>query len=78
MKNLRANPRPWITGTVIAFLGVALARVVAPHVGGAWRFGFTLSGELVALTGLLVIGLGIRRRLREGAANGGPPGVSPS
>ncbi len=77
MKNLRANARPWITGTAIAFLGVALVRLGAPQLSGAWRFGFTLAGQLVALGGLFVIGLGVRRRLQEGTPTERHPGASP-
>jgi hypothetical protein len=68
VKNLRANARYWIIGTATAFLGVALARVSAPYFHGGLRFGFTLAGQLLALAGLFIIGLGVRRRINQATA----------
>lgn len=65
---LKASARYWIAGTVLAFAGVAVARLVAPGFEGRVRAAIALTGQLVALGGLLVILLGIRRRLSRGTA----------
>lgn len=67
MKTVRAHARPWIVGTLLAFTGVALARLVAPSLAGHSRLAATVGGELLALGGLLVICLGIRRRIKQAA-----------
>lgn len=54
----------WITGTLVAFTGVAVTRWLAPavrHPVGVW---VAVTGQLLALGGLFVIALGVRRRLR--------------
>lgn len=65
MKAIRANATPWIVGSVLAFGGVALARLVAPHFQSTLRILATLGGQLLALGGLFVICLGVRRRTRR-------------
>jgi hypothetical protein len=55
----------WINGSFIAFLGVVLVRVVAPALDGRLRLASMLAGQLIALAGLLVIALGVRRRVRR-------------
>lgn len=65
---LVASARHWIAGTVLAFAGVAVARVVAPDFAGRTRALLLLTGQLVALGGLLIIVLGIRRRLNRSPA----------
>jgi Zn-dependent protease with chaperone function len=64
---LKASARHWIAGTALAFAGVAVARLVAPGFEGRARAAIALTGQLVALGGLLVILLGIRRRLSRAA-----------
>lgn len=66
---LKASARHWIAGTVLAFAGVAVARLVAPGFEGRTRALLALTGQLVALGGLWVIVLGIRRRLQRAGAD---------
>ncbi len=73
MKNLRANLRFWIAGAAVAFSGVVLARGLAPHLDGASRIAFTVGGQLLALGGLYIICLGIRRRIQHVRSAGAPP-----
>lgn len=65
---IRASARYWLTGLILAAVGVALARLVAPGFAERPRSLIALAGEVVALSGLFVIALGIRRRLRRAAA----------
>lgn len=69
-----ASARHWLAGLVLAAAGVVLARVVAPlpEFPARTRAAVALVGQLVALAGLFVIVLGIRRRLRLAAAAAGP------
>lgn len=67
MKNLRANLRFWIAGTAVAFSGVVLTRGLAPHLEGSTRIAFTVAGQCVALGGLFIICLGVRRRIKRAA-----------
>ncbi|MDF3056412.1 MAG: hypothetical protein K0R17_627 [Rariglobus sp.] len=71
---LKASARHWISGTVIAFTGVAVSRGVASGFEGRPHALFALAGQLVALGGLFIILLGIRRRLSRANADGPPPG----
>ncbi len=64
MKNVAHNLRPWLTGTAVAFAGVFLARIVAPQLEGQARFFATALGQLLALAGLFILCLGVRRRIR--------------
>lgn len=67
MKTVAANARPWIAGTAVAIGGVLLARFVAPHTAGAFRVTLTVGGQLLALGGLFIICLGVRRRIQTPA-----------
>ena len=67
MKAIAASARSWVAGTLVAFAGVALARFVAPSLSGTERLGTTLTGQLLALGGLFIICLGVRRRIRLAA-----------
>lgn len=67
MKRLAVLATPfWIGGTLLAFSGVVLARMVSPGLTDGWRGAVLLAGEFVGLGGLLLIALGLRRRLRDG------------
>jgi hypothetical protein len=68
----KAAARHWIFGVIIACLGVAVSRLLAPGYEGRMRAGVALTGQLVALGGLLVILLGIRRRVRRASADDSP------
>jgi len=54
--------RYWIGGIMMALAGVTLARFVAPFMEKQPRFYATAAGQLLALGGLWVIALGVRRR----------------
>ena len=64
---LRASARYWLTGLALACVGVAVNRLLAPAFppGSPYRSLSALTGQLVALAGLLVIMLGIRARVRR-------------
>ncbi len=62
---LKASAGYWIFGTAIAFAGVVISRVVAAGFEGRVHAMLALTGQLVAFGGLLIILLGIRRRLRR-------------
>ncbi len=62
---LRASARHWLIGLALATGGVVFVRLVAPACADhRLRAVVALSGEIIALTGLFVIMLGIRRRIR--------------
>ncbi|MCR6656971.1 MAG: hypothetical protein NVV63_14445 [Opitutus sp.] len=68
MKNVAANLRYWASGFAIAGLGVIAARWIAPGFEGTARLAWTIGGELFALTGLLIIAIGVRRRVAAASA----------
>jgi carbon starvation protein CstA len=68
MKNVAANARYWIAGTTCAVLGVLLARVIAPHLEKGPRLWFTIGGQLLAIVGLVVICVGVSRRVKRDSA----------
>lgn len=65
MKNVAANARFWIAGIIVAISGVACARVIGPSLTGTWRISTIVGGQLFALSGLFIICVGVRRRLRN-------------
>jgi hypothetical protein len=65
MKNVRSNLRYWISGTTIALAGVVLSRLLAPHCNGHARIVATLSGQILALSGLFILCLGVRQRIQR-------------
>lgn len=65
MKAVASNLKPWAFGTLLAFAGVAVARLAPPAFSGARaQLLATTAGRLLAVAGLVVIMLGIRRRIR--------------
>jgi len=60
---LKAAHRYWIVGAVIALIGVLLARVVAPHFEPRPRTTINAVGRLLGMAGLVVIAIGISRRV---------------
>ncbi len=64
MKTVRTNARSWILGTLIALAGVALVRAVAPSLSDRAKIFVTVAGQLLALGGLFIICLGVRRRIQ--------------
>ena len=73
MKNVAANARFWIAGRGAGILGVARARGFGPSLDGPEGIWITVAGQLLACGGLLIICLGVRRRIKqadsEGASN---------
>jgi uncharacterized membrane protein YdcZ (DUF606 family) len=69
MKNVIANTRYWAAGTLAAFAGVGLARLVAPHLAPTARIACTVGGQLLALAGLIIISVGVSRRVRNHPAS---------
>ena len=67
-----ASARHWLSGLALAAAGVALARVVAPSFSAQPRAVLALAGQLVAITGLLVIARGIRLRIENAASSSSP------
>lgn len=61
-----SDKRHWILGVALALVGVALARLVAPSVASG-RIAWTLIGHALALSGLMAIALGTRRKYLEAA-----------
>ncbi len=72
---IKASARHWLAGIAIAGVGVAVSRLIAPGFDAPGRAATALAGQLIALSGLLIILLGIRRRLRNHATDD-PPTVS--
>ncbi len=64
-ESLRTARRYWISGIIIALVGIALARVVASHLDPKAAAIAKVVGQLLALGGLLIIALGIKRRTTE-------------
>lgn len=67
MKTVWKNLRFWTVGVGLAVAGVILARLISGETSGAVRVGLTVAGQLLALTGLFVICVGVSRRLRRAA-----------
>lgn len=70
---IKASLRHWVFGTVIALAGVAISRVLATGFEGRVHAVFAVAGQVIALGGLFVILLGIRRRLHRANADAPPP-----
>jgi hypothetical protein len=68
MRNVTANARFWVVGILVALGGVGLARAIAPLSAGHLRVALTVGGQLLALGGLLIISVGVSRRVRAPAA----------
>lgn len=64
MKNVVANVWYWSAGIVAAAGGIVLARVVAPHATDH-RLALTVGGQILAFAGLLVICVGVSRRVNR-------------
>ncbi|MBK9989449.1 MAG: hypothetical protein IPP19_01630 [Verrucomicrobia bacterium] len=64
-ENLRATWRYWLIGTVIAVVGVILARLVAPHYVGKTQTVLSSVGRLTSFVGLIVIAYGVNKRIKS-------------
>lgn len=62
--------RYWMSGSAVAFFGAVLARVVAPSPAGRTMVVISTTGQLLVLSGLIILALGVRHRVRS-------TGVSP-
>ena len=60
-----AAARHWIAGIALAFVGVVLNRIAAPAFTGTPHILLAASGQILGAGGLLVIALGIRRRIKN-------------
>jgi len=59
--------RYWITGIVIAVIGVLLSRVIAPRFDTRVGELLKASGRLIGMGGLVVIAIGLSRRAKSAA-----------
>ena len=65
----------WIIGILLAALGVITARVIAPTLEGKARSGLTAAGQIIAVSGLITITFGIRKRIwSQGSTDSAPGG----
>lgn len=55
----------WVGGIATAFLGVLVARFIGPLFDGNTRLYLLLAGQLLAISGLFIIALGIRNRVKK-------------
>lgn len=55
----------WLLGVMMALAGVVLARSVGPALSQPSKAWVTVSGQVLAVTGLLVIAVGVRNRVRD-------------
>jgi len=62
-ETLRSARRFWINGILLALVGIVLARLVAPQLETKIAIIVKVGGQLIALTGLLIICIGIKRRI---------------
>jgi hypothetical protein len=60
---LKAARRYWIVGAVIALIGVLVARLVAPQFEARPRTIINAVGRLLGMAGMVVIAIGIGRRV---------------
>lgn len=78
MNPVAANKRPWIAGIATAAAGVLLARVVAPSLDGVASVLVNVGGQLLAVGGLFIICLGVRRRIKQSVSEGAADTVKSS
>ncbi|MFA6960069.1 MAG: hypothetical protein WC205_04865 [Opitutaceae bacterium] len=71
---IKASARYWLAGIALAIAGVAISRLLAPEFQARSHATIALIGQLLALSGLWVIIMGIRRRLRSQAVE--PPTIT--
>jgi hypothetical protein len=70
VKNVVTNARFWIAGSAVAFFGVLLVRVVSPSLDGKIKIYVTVGGQLLAILGLFILCLGVRRRIKQSVSEG--------
>lgn len=64
MKTVLSNRDYWITGVLLAAAGVMVARSLSIHLLGTARVAAVLGGQFLAVAGLLVICVGVSRRIQ--------------
>jgi len=60
MNRLKGRKTYWIAGTVVAFIGVAAVRLVAPELNGAVGKVSLISGYVLSLAGIIIIAYGAK------------------
>jgi|TARA_B100000315_G_scaffold210618_1_gene206995 hypothetical protein len=64
-QTMRDNKGYWIGGTIVAFLGVALVRLVAPELSGGWASLVLMFGFTLVIAGITTITFGTQRNQSE-------------
>jgi len=64
-QTMKDNIGYWIGGTIIAFLGVTLVRLVAPELEGGWASLVLMLGFTLVITGVTTITFGTQRKQSE-------------
>lgn len=62
MNLIRAKKGYWLTGTVVALIGVAAVRLIAPELNGTTGKAVTVAGYIFSMAGIAVITFGVKRR----------------
>ena len=62
MNPIRAKKGYWLTGTVVALIGVAAVRLIAPELSGTTGKAVTVAGYIFSMAGIAVIAFGVKRR----------------
>tara|TARA_B100001971_G_scaffold34710_1_gene29655 strand:+ start:168 stop:398 length:231 start_codon:yes stop_codon:yes gene_type:complete len=64
-QTMKDNIGYWIGGTIIAFLGVTLVRLVAPELEGGWASLVLMLGFTLVIAGVTTITFGTQRKQSE-------------
>jgi hypothetical protein len=65
MNRLREKKKYWIGGSVAAFSGVVLVKLVAPALGGSWQQALQVAGYALVVAGFVIFACATRRREEE-------------
>lgn len=65
MNRLREKKTYWIGGSIAAFSGVALVKLIAPALSGTWQQVLQVAGYVLVLAGFVIIACATRRREEE-------------
>jgi len=63
MNPIRAKKGYWLTGTVVALIGLAAVRLIAPELSGTTGKSVTVAGYIFSMAGIAVIAFGVKRRV---------------
>jgi hypothetical protein len=55
MNIIRERKNYWVRGSIVAFIGVAAVRLIAPELAGLINKVVLVSGYLLSLTGIIII-----------------------